>query len=140
MKIKSSTVIKRLNGRPVMIDQEVNIVDGQPLMLNGMPQLSGGHELTVGDVISNILTTKKVDQFNTLKAYALAQRFYKSACTGAAGTGEVTDLDDTDHSALREVVEKNDQYVPLVLAQVLQVLIDSKNKGEFTEKKTSSRH
>ena len=109
-----------------MIDQEVTIVDGQPLMLNGMPQLSGGHELTVGDVISNILTTKKVEQFNTLKAYALAQRFCKS---------EITDLNDTDYSALREVVEKNDQYVPLVLAQVLQALIDAKDKGDLPGKK-----
>jgi hypothetical protein len=130
MKIRSSTVIKRLNDRPVMIDQEIIVVDGQPLMLNGVPQLSGGHELTVGDVISNILTTKKVDQFNTLKAYALAQRFYKS---------EVTDLDDTDYSALREIVEKNDQYVPLVLAQVLQALIDAKDKGDLPGKKPT-RH
>jgi hypothetical protein len=132
MKIKSSTVIKRFNGRPVMIDQEIIIVDGQPLMLNGIPQLSGGHELTVGDVISNILTTKKVDQFNTLKAYALAQRFYNKS--------EATDLDNTDYSALREVVEKNDQYVPLVLAQVLQSLLDAKDKGELPGKKPSSRH
>jgi hypothetical protein len=55
-----------------------------------------------------------------MKAYALAQRFYK---------GEVTDLDDSDYSALREVIEKNDQYMPLVLAQVLQVLMEAKAKG-----------
>jgi hypothetical protein len=120
MKINSGIVIKRLNGRSVMVDQEPLIIDGQPSIVNGQPILTGGSEMTVGDVISTILTTKKVDQFNTLKAYALAQRFYKH---------NVTDLDDTDSSAMREIVEHNDQFVPLVLAQVLQVLIDAKDKG-----------
>jgi hypothetical protein len=31
---------------------------------------------------------------------------------------------------LREIVEKNDQFVPLVLAQVLQALIDAKEGRE----------
>ncbi len=112
MKIKTGTIIKRLNGKPVMVDQEP-ILDNETQV--GM---TSGREMTVGDVISTILTTKKVEQFNTLKAYALAQRFYRS---------EVTDLDDTDFTAMRDIVEKNDQYVPLVLAQVLQVLIDAKD-------------
>jgi hypothetical protein len=130
MKIKAETVIKRLNGRPVIIDQDPIIIDGQPLVSNGLPQLTGGRQMTVGDVLSSILTTKKLDQFNTLKAYALAQRFYNS---------ESTDLDDSDYSALREVVEKNDQYVPLVLVQVLQALMDAKDKGELPSKRPS-RH
>ena len=86
--------------------------------------------MTVGDVVSTILSTKKVSQFNILKADVLARRFYQA---------DIVDLDDSDFSALREVVEKNDQYIPLVLAQVLQVLIDAKDKGELPGKK-SSRH
>lgn len=121
MKINSGKVITRLNGRAVMVEQEtLTDANNQPVVNNGIPQLIGGREMTVGDVISSILTTKKVEQFNTLKAYALAQRFYMSA---------TTDLDDSDYSSLREVVERNDQYIPLVLAQVLQVLMDAKEKG-----------
>jgi len=92
--------------------------------------MTSGLEMTVGDVVSTILSTKKVSQFNILKADVLARRFYQA---------DIVDLDDSDFSALREVVEKNDQYIPLVLAQVLQVLIDAKDKGELPGKK-SSRH
>jgi hypothetical protein len=38
----------------------------------------------------------------------------------------LTEIDESDYSSLREIIEKNDQYVPFVLAQVLQVLIDAK--------------
>ena len=118
MKINSGRVITRLNGRPVMVDQEaMTDANNQPIMINGAPQMAGGREMTVGDVISSILTTKKIEQFSTLKAYALAQRFYQATST---------DLDDSDYSSLREIVERNDQYIPLVLAQVLQVLIEAK--------------
>jgi hypothetical protein len=122
VKIKTNKVIVRLNGRPIMTEQEpATGPDGQPMLINGSPVMIGGRELTVGDVISSILTTKKVEQFNTLKAYALAQRFYKST---------VTDLDDSDYSSLRETVEKNDQYIPLVIAQVLQALIEAREGAE----------
>ncbi len=121
MKINSGKVLTRLNGRPLMVDQEqLTDINGMPVILNGVPQMTGGREMTVGDVISSILTTKKIEQFNTLKAYALAQRFYMSAST---------DLDDSDFSSLREIVEKNDQYIPLVLAQVLQVLLEARDGG-----------
>ena len=122
MKINSGKVLNRLNGRPLMVDQEIlTDINGMPVILNGSPQMTGGREMTVGDVISSILTTKKIEQFNTLKAYALAQRFYMA---------EFTDLDDSDYSGLRDLVEKNDQYIPLVLAQVLQTLIEAKEKRE----------
>jgi hypothetical protein len=102
MKINADMVIKRLNGVPVTADQE-----------------PGSQELTVGGVISTILSTKKVDQFNPLKAYSLAQRFYK---------GGLIEIDEGDYSSLRQVIENNDQYVPFVLAQVLQALIEAKDK------------
>ena len=130
MKIKSGKVILRLNGRALMVEQEV-MTDGnnQPVIVNGVPQMIGGREMLVGDVIASILTTKKVEQFNTLKAYALAQRFYGSI---------LTDLDDSDYSSLRETVEKNDQYIPLVLAQVLQALIEAKRRARHRRRRGSS--
>jgi hypothetical protein len=128
MKIKTSQVIRRLNGKLLMVDQEPLIgPDGQPALMDGRPLLGGGREMTIGDVISSILTTKKVDQFNPLKAYALAQRFYRA---------EVTDLDDSDHGSMREIVEKRDQFIPLVLAQVLQSLADAKDGMVKSNKKS----
>jgi hypothetical protein len=132
MKINSGKIITRLNGRPVMVEQEVlTDINGMPVILNGQAQLTGGREMTVGDVISSILTTKKNEQFNTLKAYALAQRFYLA---------EFTDLDDSDYSGLRDLVDKNDQYIPLVLAQVLQCLTDAKEDQAAGGKKSGGRH
>jgi hypothetical protein len=79
MKINAGTVITRYNGKPFMTDQELIIQDnGQPLVINGMPHLSGGREMTVCDVFSTILSTKKVDQFNVLKADVLARRFFRA--------------------------------------------------------------
>jgi len=114
MKINSGTVIIRLNGQPVMVDQET-------INISGVSVPTGGHEMTVGDVISNILSLKKSDKISPLKAYVLAQRFYK---------GGITEIDDSDFSSLREIIEKNDQYVPFVIAQVLQAMIDSKDKAD----------
>ena len=38
------------------------------------------------------------------------------------------EIDEGDYSSLREVIEKNDQYVPFVLAQVIQAMIEAKDK------------
>ena len=103
MKINADIVIRRLNGTAVLLDQE-----------------PGGHEMTVGSVVSMILSTKKIDQFKPLKAFSLAQRFYK---------GGLIELDDADYSSLRDVIECNDQYVPFVLAQVIQAFIYAKDKS-----------
>jgi hypothetical protein len=109
------------NGVAIVDQEPMADMNNQPIIINGVPHMTGGREMMVGDVISSILTTKNNEQFSALKEYALAQRFYMS---------ELTDLDDTDYSSLREIVEKNDQYIPLVLAQVLQVLIEAKdNRG-----------
>ena len=113
MKIEAKRVIKQLNGSPVQTDGVKTVVGGQP-------QITGGRDLTVGDVISSILTTKKVEQFNTLKAWALSQRFYRA---------DSVEVDDGDFISLREIVEQNDQFFPFVLAQTLQALLDAKDKA-----------
>ena len=117
MKLHCEIVIKRLDGQPVMVDQQVIQHEGKPVTINNIPQLGAGHPLTVGEALATMLTTKHQAQFSLMKAYALAQRYYKA---------QATDLDETDYSALQEVIEKNDQFTPLVLAQVLQVLQLSK--------------
>lgn len=117
MKLHCETVINRLDGQPFMTDQEVMQLNGRPLTLNGQPQLTAGRPLTVGDALATIFTTKKLLRFSPLKAYALAQRFYKA---------ELIEIDDSDYSNLREVIENNDQFTPLVLAQILQTLMDAK--------------
>lgn len=58
MKINTGTVIKRYNDKPVMTDQEVFLQEnGQPLVINGTPYMTAGRELTVGDVLSTILSS-----------------------------------------------------------------------------------
>ena len=81
--------------------------------LNGDPLVKDGKELTIGTVLSTILTTEPTEHLKPLKAYALAQRLYSQAST---------DLDEGDIAALVSIVESNKTWVPLVIAQVIQVL------------------
>jgi len=118
MKINSGTLINRYNGKPVMIEQEVYLQEnGQPVILNGQPHLTNGRPMTVGDVIATILSTKKVDQFNVLKADVLARRFYRA---------DFVDLDEADLTSLLEVIDQNDQFVPFVLAYAKRALLDAR--------------
>jgi hypothetical protein len=127
MKIKSGEVIKRYNGKPVLTDQEVMLSeDGRPVIINGQPHLTAGREMTVGDVFSTILSTKKVEQFNLLKADVLARRFYRS---------EVTEIDESDYGSLLDVIESNDQFVPFVLAFAKRALIEARDVHEKSERR-----
>ncbi len=127
MKINAGTVITRYNGKPVMIEQEVYLQEnGQPVIINGQPHLTDGREMTVGDVFSTILSTKKVDQFNVLKADVLARRFYRAG---------LVDVDEADLGSLLEVIDHNDQFVPFVLAYARRALIDAKEGQEKIDRK-----
>jgi hypothetical protein len=130
MKIKAGTVITRYNGKPVMTDQDIIIHEnGQPLIINGMPQMSGGREMTVGDIFSTILSSKKVEQFNVLKADVLASRFYRA---------DIVDVDEADCSALMEVIDHSDVYIPLVLVYAKRALIEAKEGTERVRKAKQS--
>jgi hypothetical protein len=125
MKINAGTVITRYNGKPVMTEQEPLLQDnGLPIMINGAPHMTAGRPLTVGDVVSTILSTKKVDQFNVLKADVLARRFY-----GA----DTVDIDEGDLSSLADVIDHNDQYVPFVLAYVKRAIIEAREGSAAAE-------
>ena len=118
MKIKTNVLIKRLDGKPIMMDQI-------PAVGDSIQKLIGGHPLTVGEALATMLMQKKVAQFTPLKAYALAQRLYAS---------EATDVDDGDIQGLRSMVEENETFTPLVCAQVLKALIDAKDQAEKKKK------
>jgi hypothetical protein len=125
MKINAGTLVKRYNGRPVMIEQELYLQEnGAPVMLNGAPHMTNGREMTVGDIFSTILSSRKVSQFNVLKADVLARRFY-----GA----QIVDIDDGDYSSLVEVIDQNDQFVPFVLAYAKRALIEAREGVEKVE-------
>ena len=112
MKIKCNTPINTLQGLPIKVDQKRTVENGAEI-------LTGGRTLTVGEVLATTLATKKVKQFNALKAYALATRLYQS---------ESTDVDEGDLSGLREMMDENESFTPLVVAQVLKALQDAKEK------------
>jgi hypothetical protein len=80
--------------------------------------------MTIGDVFSTILSTKKVEQFNILKADVLARRFYRA---------DLVEIDESDYPRLLEIIDHNDQLVLFVLAYAKRALIDAcegiKNPG-----------
>jgi len=118
MKIKAGTIITRYNGKPVMTEQELIIQENdQPLIVNSFPHMTIGREMTVGDIFSTILSSKKVDQFNILKADVLARRFYRA---------ELVEIDESDYGSLLEIIDHNDQFVPFVLAYAKRALIEAK--------------
>ena len=128
MKVKASEVIKRYNGKPIMIDQDPYLLDnGQPIIINGLPQMVGGREMTVGDVISTILSSKKVEEFNVLKADVLARRFYLA---------DLVDIDEADYSSLVAIIDKNDMFVPFVLAYAKRALIEAREGKEKATRKS----
>jgi hypothetical protein len=130
MKIKAGTVINRYNGKPVMTEQEIFLQDnGQPLIINGLPHMTNGREMTVGDIFSTILSSKKVEQFNVLKADVLARRFYRA---------DVVDIDESDYISLLEIIDHNDQFVPFVLAYAKRALIEAKDGQDKPDRKHKS--
>jgi sulfur transfer complex TusBCD TusB component (DsrH family) len=127
MKIKAGTIIQRYNGKPVMIEQDVYLQEnGQPFIVNGMPYMTIGREMTVGDIFSTILSSKKVDQFNVLKSDVLARRFYQS---------DLVEIDKSDYSRLVEIIDKNYQFVPFVLAYAKRALIEAKDVQDKPDRK-----
>jgi hypothetical protein len=127
MKIKCDTIVRRYNNKPVMIEQEIYLQEnGAPVMINGAPHMTNGREMKVGDIFSTILSSKKVSQFNVLKADVLARRFYLA---------DIIDIDESDYSGLVEVIEHNDQFVPFVLAYAKRALIEAREGTEKVDRK-----
>jgi hypothetical protein len=127
MKINAGEIVRRYNGKPVLVEQEVILLEnGQPSIVNGLPQMSGGREMTVGDIFSTILSSKKVEQFHVLKADVLARRFYRA---------NQVDVDEADYSALVEVIDHSEMFVPFVLAYAKRALIEAKEGRQAAARK-----
>lgn len=93
MKIKCKEVLKTLQGQPIK---------------------DGKEELTLGMTVANILLQPRQDKkFSTLKAFSLAQKFFNE--------NEV-DLDDADLKTLKELLETDTFFSPLVTGQILKIL------------------
>lgn len=112
MKLKCDMKIVKLDGSPIMVDQ-------QQVVEKGEIKLIGGHALTVGEALAILLSNKKTPHFNPLKAFALAKRMYDTAAT---------ELDEGDVAGLRAMVNDQEQWTPLVAAQILQALEGAKGK------------
>jgi len=113
MKVNGSFILLGLDEKPLLRQE------GQGKSLKEVP-------LTVGFVISSILSGEKVKQFTPLKALALAKRFFKET---------ETEVDEGDFSSLREMIDQNERWTPLVLGRVLEHLIDVKGEEDKPEKK-----
>ena len=104
MKLDTNSPIVDLDNKPIMIDEK---------------------PLTIGRLVSEILTQVPNDTWKPLKALAVSQRFH---------SGETIDLDDSDASDLRQIIENNKTHKPLVLGRILQILIDSKDTNSKNTK------
>ena len=95
--------------------------------LKGQVLKIGDEELTLGKVLSDIVLTphKEKNGFRPLKSLELAKRFY-----GVDAKNKEVEIDKSDFIQIKELVENNDGYFPIVLAQVIEEL----NKSESKEK------
>lgn len=72
-------------------------------------------KLNLGMVLAEILLVPHQDKkgFRPLKAWDLAQKFYKE---------KEVEIDNADFAQLKELVENNAAYIPMITAQALEKL------------------
>jgi len=86
--------------------------------MDGKPLKNGESEVTVGRVIAKILSETKT-KFDALKAWDMAQRFYK---------GAEIEIDDSDFETLKTEIGSNTMFIPLVLGQILKSFIEGEKQ------------
>ena len=96
---------------------------GELTNLKGEILKNNGVSLTIGEVLAEIVLAPHKDKngFRPLKGLELAKKFIDQ---------EEVEIDKADFIQLKEVVENNESYVPLVIAQVLLLLEDVKETEE----------
>lgn len=92
------------------IDTKQQIVD---LKGRVIVETTSSEPLTVGFVLANIILSPGKDGFPPLRAYELAMKFTNQ---------DQVELDGSELSKIKEIVEKTDVAYPLVIAQILQAL------------------
>lgn len=100
MKLNVKQTLKTLQGEPL------NVVDEKGKKIE---------TLTLGTVLSNIILAPHKDKngFRPLKAYELAQKFVNQ---------KEVDIDTSEMIQLKEIVENNESYMPLITAQAILML------------------
>jgi len=75
--------------------------------------------LTLGMVLSELALTphKQKNGFRPLKGYELAKKFYEE---------KEVEISPADFAQLKELVENSDMYNTIIIAQVLEMLEESK--------------
>lgn len=103
MKINCGLQFQNLKG------EVVNVVD----------EKGGKTPLTLGQVLADVaLTPHKVKNgFRPLKGYELAQKFYAN---------KEVDIDRADFIQLKELIENNEAYTTLIIAQAIKLLSEVK--------------
>lgn len=76
-----------------------------------------GESITVGLAIANILITSEQIPNNKLKAYVLAQKFYRTS-----GSPLIIELDQADGVFVKKTIEDSKSYSILVIGQLLLIL------------------
>ena len=103
MKIKTSQIHTNLKGEPLT-----------------MPTGKGNKQekVTLGLFLTNIVLEPHKDKpgFRPLDAYTLAKRF---------DSGKDVDITASEFTQIRELIETNESYLPLVLGQALEMLDNS---------------
>lgn len=105
MKINTRLTFKNLTGVDVSVSDEA---EGQKDLL------------TLGMVLAEAALTsphKNKNGFKARKGYDLAKRFYAD---------DVVELDGSDFAQLKELLEDNELYPSIIIAQALEMLEESK--------------
>lgn len=85
--------------------QTIKDLKNEPIKINN-------EEFTVGVALSNMLASKKTE-FDAMKAWLLAQRFFKE---------DSVEVDDSDLLKIKNMIEADDSFTPLVRGQLQQAI------------------
>lgn len=99
-------------------------LDKKLVNLKNEPLREGEEELRVGKALSNIVLAPQTP-FSPLKALEIARKLY--------GNSEV-EIDKADFQQLKEAIEKNKIYPPLITGQLLEWLMEYQDKNKVVEK------
>jgi len=104
--------MKKIDTKKVLLD-----LDDRPISFDGNSE----NKATVGRVIAFMLQGYKGKIFggDSLKVLELARSFYKK---------DSVSLDKADFKKIKDVVTEDQQFTPIILGQVIEILDDAKEE------------